>query len=357
MKCQTCGADNTAGSHFCISCGTRLSASCHTCGRPLLANGRFCAYCGTPVPVGSQGQPRTTIQPGFPVASPFERIKARSLVLWALAGLPILVVLYALAYASAGSFDEGIDPFFDLLILSGWLYGLFVAWGLWKTARNRVDFGSLIGRIPMAYRWRSVFVVVALLIVFSFSTFWITLYWLAVNVPEAAEFFATGELFATGEFTEYAGLYNIAVVVLVVLVAPVVEEFIFRGLLLTRWSLRWGTTSGILVSSLLFALLHTDPVGAFAFGVVLSLLYIRTRTLLVPMIAHGLNNLLAVVFSALALTVEAEETVSLVDDLESGLTVAVVGAIVTLPLVIWYVVRNWPRAGESVPFLAPGTTT
>ena len=279
--------------------------------------------------------------------------------MWALAGFPILVVLYVLAFASAsaGSFDEDIDPFFDLLIFSGWLYGLFIAWGLWKTARNRVDFGSLIGRIPLDHRWRSILVVVVLLMGFSISTFWLMLYWLAVNIPEAADFFATGELFATGEFTEYAGLYNVAVVALVVLVAPVVEEFIFRGLLLTRWSLRWGTTSGILVSSLVFALLHTDPVGAFAFGVVMSLLYIRTRTLLVPMVAHSLNNLLAVVLSALALTAEAEESASLIDDLESGLTVAIVGAIVTLPLVIWYVIRNWPRRGETAPYLAAGTTT
>ena len=352
INCESCGTENAIGSNFCVSCGTPLPATCNKCGSPLLTNARFCSHCGAPILNEGRGQTRATSPPGIPVASPFQRIRARSLILWVILGIPILAALYVLAFASAGSFDEEIDPLFNALIFEGWLYGLLLGWGLWKTTRNGVNFGPLIGRIPVDYRWRSVFGVVSLLIVFSLSAFWLFSYWLAVNAPDIAEFLATGELFATGDFTQYPGLYNAQVFVVVVIVAPVVEEFIFRGLLLTRWSLKWGATPGILVSSLVFALLHGNPVGIFAFGVVMSLLYIRTRTLLVPIAAHSLNNLVALGLSAFALTAETDQSVSLIEDLESGLGLAVVGAIATVPVLLWYVVRNWPRGGQTAPYVS-----
>ena len=167
-------------------------------------------------------------------------------------------------------------------------------------------------------------------------------------------------MYATGDYTDYPGLYNAQLFVVAVFVAPVVEEFVFRGILLTRWAAKWGPTVGILLSSAVFGVIHDlDFVGAFTFGVVMSLLYISTRTLVVPMAAHLLNNLFVSGLEALTLTldngeiIDADETISLIEDLESGLEVAVVGAVVTTPLLVWYVIRHWPRGGRSVPYLSP----
>ena len=130
--------------------------------------------------------------------------------------------------------------------------------------------------------------------------------------------------------------------------------FVFRGILLTRWSAKWGTTVGILLSSFVFGVLHeVDFVGAFTFGIVMSLLYINTRTLFVPMAAHLLNNLVANGLEAITLTLDTGEGVSLIEDLESGLEFAVVGAAVTVPLLAWYIIRHWPHGGRNVPYLSP----
>jgi hypothetical protein len=300
-----------------------------------------------------QEQPSGAIRADVSFASPFLHIKARSLFLWAVLSIPVLIILYILAYAPASASEE-IDPFFDLFISSSWLYGLLILWGIGKCAQNRVDFGLLIGRIPEGYRWLPVLGVVAILIVFSISTFWLFLYWIAVNFPDVAEseFFGGDDFFVTSEFSQYWGIYNALVFIVAVFVAPVIEEFIFRGILLTRWSLKWGPTGGILVSSLVFALLHADLLGAFTFGIAMSLLYLRTRTLLVPMMAHALNNLLAASLGALALASDAGESVSLAADLQPGLQLAVVGALVTLPFVLWYLIRNWPHGGETVPYFS-----
>ena len=74
---------------------------------------------------------------------------------------------------------------------------------------------------------------------------------------------------------------------------PIYEEFLFRGLLLHRWSQKWGVTRGVIFSSLVFGVLHFDLLGAFVFGCVMCVLYLRTKTLLVPILAHALNNFIA----------------------------------------------------------------
>jgi uncharacterized protein len=77
-----------------------------------------------------------------------------------------------------------------------------------------------------------------------------------------------------------------------VVMAPVVEEIVFRGIILQRWAYRWGTRTGVVASSALFALGHGEWIGHFLFGVVMALLYLRTKRLWVSITAHGVNNLL-----------------------------------------------------------------
>ena len=71
-------------------------------------------------------------------------------------------------------------------------------------------------------------------------------------------------------------------VIMVVFIAPIIGEFVFRGFLLQRFAAKWGTSIAIIVVAILFALLHVDFLGAIVFSVVLSIVYIRTNSLLMP---------------------------------------------------------------------------
>jgi len=84
---------------------------------------------------------------------------------------------------------------------------------------------------------------------------------------------------------------NLFSILSLAVVAPILEETVFRGVLLHRWSYKYGLTSAVLLSSAIFAALHTDPFGAFVFGIFMSYLYIRSGSLLLPIICHGLYNL------------------------------------------------------------------
>lgn len=84
----------------------------------------------------------------------------------------------------------------------------------------------------------------------------------------------------------------------IALLGPVAEEVCFRGAIaggmLRRGHHPW---LAILVSSLLFGLVHFNPAQvpfATAMGLVLSLLYLRTGSLLLPLLVHVVNNSLSV---------------------------------------------------------------
>ncbi len=99
---------------------------------------------------------------------------------------------------------------------------------------------------------------------------------------------------------------------LTVVVVPIVEELLFRGVLL-RGLLRLfgpagrvaGPVLAIVVTGLLFGLAHDEGLellGLAAFGMVLSLLAWRTDRLGPGMLAHGAFNLVAIVTTAYGIT-------------------------------------------------------
>jgi len=84
--------------------------------------------------------------------------------------------------------------------------------------------------------------------------------------------------------------------------APLVEEAVFRGLLYGWVAGRWGTVAGWLVSSLAFAAAHVEPAHAILvlpLGLWFGWLRRRTDSLLPSLVAHMVNNGIAVVAAAL----------------------------------------------------------
>lgn len=81
----------------------------------------------------------------------------------------------------------------------------------------------------------------------------------------------------------------------IILISPIFEELIFRGVLFNRLKLFIPTIFAVLISALIFASFH--PFGnifsSFIFGISMVLLYLKTENIFIPITAHFLNNLLA----------------------------------------------------------------
>lgn len=75
--------------------------------------------------------------------------------------------------------------------------------------------------------------------------------------------------------------------------APFGEELLFRGVFYKMVRERWGIWPGVLISSLVFGIIHVDvAVGltAFLLGILLALVYEYSRSLWTSILVHAINN-------------------------------------------------------------------
>ena len=97
----------------------------------------------------------------------------------------------------------------------------------------------------------------------------------------------------------------ILVSILVCIGAPLLEEYMFRGVLQTYVRYHWGTVPAILTSSIAFALFHFSPeqgisnisilISLFVLASFLGILYEKTRFLISPIFLHVTFNFINVI--------------------------------------------------------------
>jgi membrane protease YdiL (CAAX protease family) len=79
----------------------------------------------------------------------------------------------------------------------------------------------------------------------------------------------------------------------VVLVAPLAEEIIFRGLLQKVTATLWGPVPAILISALVFGIVHGEPwflFGLIGVGIMLAFVFAATGSVTACWVAHGVHN-------------------------------------------------------------------
>lgn len=76
------------------------------------------------------------------------------------------------------------------------------------------------------------------------------------------------------------------------ILAPVVEEVLFRGLLFDAWARQWGAFTATIFTSALFALYHPHFTAAFTSAIVFVCVVRRTGTLWGSIAVHSFFNLM-----------------------------------------------------------------
>lgn len=220
--------------------------------------------------------------------------------------------------------------------------------------RSRLSYKQLFGSCPVwsTFRWYILWVFP--LIIFSIVVFYLLYVPLRFLIPEIADWWfidhSTSIVLSSSNENIIANVLSFFTIVLIV---PVFEEFFVRGILLTRWSIKWGTPKAILLSSLCFGFLHSNILDAFFFGYVMSVLYIRTKSLLIPISIHMANNFIALAIEVVAMPIQEvpqHGTHYVLQESESlGLMAA---AVIIIPWAINIVWKNFPKESWRVPYLA-----
>ncbi|MDN7242910.1 type II CAAX endopeptidase family protein [Planococcus sp. N028] len=209
----------------------------------------------------------------------FEEMPARHL--FGFLALATGITIITLFEMSAS--DQTIEVVFQsvLYIFVPVLYFGFYFWKQGTSVKNVVFFRGL-------FRWLPVVTgLVALSFMFSAGMLWFQMYILLPVAPWLVDF-SNGPIPLPN--STFHAIFTLSIIMLI---GPIAEEFIFRGVLLKRVIAKTTMWSGVIISSLIFAMLHVDIIGAFLFGVLASLLFLRTGNLLVPILFHAVNNSLA----------------------------------------------------------------
>lgn len=79
-----------------------------------------------------------------------------------------------------------------------------------------------------------------------------------------------------------------------VLIAPIFEEYLFRGYVAGAIQYAYGSVAAWLISSIVFGVAHGQPavmLSATMSGLVLGFYFLRYRSIVLPMILHAMNNI------------------------------------------------------------------
>lgn len=127
----------------------------------------------------------------------------------------------------------------------------------------------------------------------------ITFFWGAQNLEEGVNILVSKfipaptwfwELFNKmfeGDFGWWGAFLKVAVI------APVVEELIFRGIILQGFRRNYNAFVAVFMSALLFALFHLNPwqfPATFVLGLLLGWIVIRTNSIILAILGHSINN-------------------------------------------------------------------
>jgi membrane protease YdiL (CAAX protease family) len=285
--------------------------------------------------------------------NPFLKITIRSIFIGAiLSGIFISIgmglVMGIAEYFSHATLEPTlISPILYILIFS-WL----CLWLLQRLKKININPRYIFGNLASNYKWFPNISLVIPILLFSLGSFYISAYFLSFINPESVESILNERLlnFASNSSTVF--ISNSLQIFTVVIVAPIVEEFLFRGIILHRWAAKWGIKIALLLSSFVFGLLHDNVVGLSMFGLMMGLLYIKTRTLIVPIVCHALNNTAVVILEFLLIHFDTTKTVYTVEQFRSLWWLGVAYVMLSAPTLIYFIAKNWPNSRSIVPYLA-----
>ncbi len=135
------------------------------------------------------------------------------------------------------------------------------------------------------------------------------------------------------------------IIIAIVVVAPVIEELLFRGLILRGFLSHYSTRKAILASAILFGLLHFNPwqfIGATTWGILFAWWFVQTRSILPCVFGHALVNALA------CTSLFRLKTPGFMDAFRLGGWLNFL-AFVSAAAGVWILIRQFRKSSDTVP--------
>jgi len=162
------------------------------------------------------------------------------------------------------------------------LYAFAFGWWLLMAAPRPYSLRASLGRSPDLAGWG-----IVALAMFG-NTCVRIVWWMTQYCRNILEGVGPGRSYAfLLPRTNWPDAFN---VVGTIVLAPLIEELLFRGTLFRSLRVRFGPGKAALLSSALFGVAHSDSVAVFISAMACVLVYTRTRSLWAAVALHALNN-------------------------------------------------------------------
>jgi len=202
-------------------------------------------------------------------------------VIQVLAVIPILVG--ALVIYGADGYNGLDDTPIPMDVLMGLGLPLAFIAGAWFLSSSR-------GLSNTAYEWKSNFIPLIIIgLILSFSVSYI--------IGAILTYLPGYDGMMDNYLAMFGDIDPIDLILTVAVIGPICEEIIFRGVILEGLLKKYDTTKAILFSSLIFSVIHLQPlqvISTFFIGLILGWIYVKTQSLWVCIGIHIINNLVAV---------------------------------------------------------------
>ena len=291
-------------------------------------------------------------------STPFERrIRARALGIYAILAY---IATYIATIVSFITLKKFLPTWFTsspvplIEALSGiLLYGLFFLFTFRMLFRSGLSYRRLFGTFPGWGKLGQYSLWVVPTVIVSIAGLYFLFFPLSFLFPRLVKVWLI-DLYPTLVWTsgyKYV-LANLLNVFMVVIVAPIFEEFYVRGVLLTRLTVKWSVIPAVIVSSVAFSLPHIiNLIGIFYVGCVLAVFYIRTKSLFVPISIHFLNNLISWIILFLGTIFDIPTSYRTVTEFQESWWIGLIALAISIPCVILFWRRYVSETDWRVPYL------
>lgn len=264
--------------------------------------------------------------------NPFKFLKIRSLTLWIIISY-IIFLFFIFPFISDSQIKQRLLEFWTPFIMFLWIS--------WKFRKLHISPKRIIGGLPSRREFMLAIGILIPLIPFNIGVGILSKRLISAISSSLSEFMFPDRGLKDG--------LTLLFVLQAVIVAPFIEELLFRGILIHRWATKWNIRKAILVSSLIFGIGHLGGfIYQFVGGVVVATLYMKTRKLLVPIITHFFANAFVCLMKLL---IEGLPDVSIPTG-NWEIWIAVLPLIPSLSWVIYFIHKNWPNNECPLPYFS-----
>lgn len=223
----------------------------------------------------------------------YTKTDAGRVFLWTLVVAQLLGAVFAFILVKAGGTAEGYKELLNnnLIITIQAMLAQAAFLIVYLYFNRGVDYKKA-SKINVRLGWQNVLICIAIAIICIFGFSFLT------QISDEFLTYIGFELETSILPLDNAG-WLVLNIILLAAVPAVLEELVFRGIILNAFRKKTGDVASIFISAALFSLMHCSPqqtVFTFVFGIVLAFVVVKTGSVVSSMIIHFLNNAIAVIF-------------------------------------------------------------